>query len=155
MARVLYNTTTLKVQPWPRSDDEDVVGLDSVYVPLEVIQEEMPTLQEGESATATETINLELGTVTYGWDIVPAPTPTDYKVWTNVQSFMAEFTMAEKAQIALSTDMTIAALKLEVATWFSTVESNDERVSIGLNKLVELAILTEARKAEILTISNA
>lgn len=151
----LYHTLEQKVKPYPRSDDEDVVGLDPVYMPLEVIQEGQPALQEGELLNVTETVNLEQGIVTYGWEIVPTPAPLGYKIWHNVQQFMAEFTMAEKAQIGLSTDMTIAALKLEVATWFSTVESNDERVSTGLNKLVELEILTEARKAEILTISNA
>lgn len=76
------------------------------------------------------------------------------KIWPNVQQFMAEFTMAEKAQIGLSTDMTIAALRLELTTWLSTVESNDQRVVTGLNKLVELAIIDEARKAEILTITT-
>lgn len=75
------------------------------------------------------------------------------KTWPNVQQFMAEFTMAEKAQIGLSTDMTIAALRIELTTWLSTVESNDARVVTGLDKLVELAIISEARKAEILTIS--
>lgn len=76
------------------------------------------------------------------------------KIWPNVQQFMAEFTMAEKAQIGLSTDMTIAALRLELTTWLSTVESNDQRVVTGLNKLVELAIIDESRKAEILTITT-
>ena len=153
MPRVLYNTATSQIQPWPRSDDADVIGLDPVFLMLDVIQEPQPTLQAGESATATETINIEQLTVTYGWNVT-ATTPPDHKTWPNVQQFMAEFTMAEKAQIGLSTDMTIAALRIELTTWLSTVESNDARVVTGLNKLVELAIIDEARKAEILTIST-
>lgn len=154
MPRVLYNTSTSQIQPWPRSDDADVIGLDPVFLMLEVIQDAQPILQEGESATATETINIEQLTATYGWNVTPAPPPPDHKTWPNVQQFMAEFTMAEKAQIGLSTDMTIAALRIELTTWLSTVESNDARVVTGLNKLVELAIIDEARKAEILTITT-
>lgn len=75
------------------------------------------------------------------------------KVWPNVQSFMAAFTMQEKAAIALSTDPTIAALRLELTTWLSQVLSNDSRVQMGLNKLVELGILTEQRKQEILLLA--
>lgn len=73
------------------------------------------------------------------------------KIWTNVQSFMAEFTMPEKAQIALSTDPTLAALRLELSAWLSDVYSNDQRVVTGLDKLVELDIITAQRKAEIIT----
>lgn len=151
--KALYDTVAQKVKPYPRNDDENVVGLDPIYVSLEVTQEPKPTLQAGESLNATETVNIEQLTVTYGWNVT-ATTPPDHKTWPNVQQFMAEFTMAEKAQIGLSTDMTIAALRIELTTWLSTVESNDARVVTGLNKLVELAIIDEARKAEILTIST-
>lgn len=74
------------------------------------------------------------------------------KIWANAQAFMAEFTMEEKGGIALSTDPTIAALRLELSTWFSEVHSNDPRVIAGLDKLVELDIITEARKEEIITL---
>lgn len=70
--------------------------------------------------------------------------------WANSQEFMAEFSMPEKAQIALSTDPTIAALRLELSTWFSEVYAIDPRVVTGLDKLVELGIITEARKQEII-----
>lgn len=75
------------------------------------------------------------------------------KTWPNVQAFMAEFTMQEKAAIALSSDATIAALRLELTTWFSQVLSNDQRVQMGLDKLVELGIITEQRKQEIININ--
>lgn len=73
------------------------------------------------------------------------------KIWPNVQAFMAEFTMPEKAQISLSTDPTIAALRLELTTWLSDVHSNDSRVVAGLDKLVELGILTNERKNAIMS----
>lgn len=71
------------------------------------------------------------------------------KTWPNVQSFMAEFTMQEKAQIALSMEPTIAALRLELTTWLSEVHVDDPRVVMGLSKLVELGIISDQRKIEI------
>ena len=61
--------------------------------------------------------------------------------------------MPEKAQISLSIDQTVAALRLELTTWFSEVHGNDPRVIDGINKLVELGILTEQRKQEILSLT--
>lgn len=81
--------------------------------------------------------------------VLPPP-PPDYKIWLNVQAFMAEFTMQEKAAIALSVDPTVAALRLELTTWLSSVSSNSPHVQTGLDKLVELQILTPQRKTEIL-----
>lgn len=75
--------------------------------------------------------------------------PVGPKKWENVQGFMGEFTMQEKAQIALSMDPTIAALRLELTTWLSEVHSDDPRVVMGLSKLVELGIISEQRKTEI------
>lgn len=72
--------------------------------------------------------------------------------WNNVQEFMAEFAMQEKVAIALSMDPTIAALRLELTTWFSEVHSNDPRVLAGLAKLQELGIIDESRKNSILGI---
>ncbi len=98
----------------------------------------------------------------------PAPTPEEIEAaraqaltvweqerqsalqWDNAQDFMAAFTMPEKAQIALSGDATIAALRLELSTWFSAVHPSDARVQSGLNRLVELGIITAERKAEII-----
>ena len=74
------------------------------------------------------------------------------KIWSNAQAFMAEFTMPEKGGIALSTDPTIAALRLELSTWFSEVHSTDPRVVAGLDKLVELEIITETRRTEIISL---
>lgn len=76
---------------------------------------------------------------------------TEAKRWQNVQEFMTEFTMPEKGAIALSMDPTIAALRLELTTWLSEVHSDDPRVVAGLDKLVELGILTTERKNTILS----
>jgi hypothetical protein len=79
------------------------------------------------------------------------PPPPDYKIWPNSQAFLSEFTMQEMAAISLSTDETIAALRLLLSVWFSEVHSNDPRVITSLDKLMELNIITEDRKNEILS----
>lgn len=75
-------------------------------------------------------------------------------IWPNVQAFMAAFTMTEKAAIELSTDATIAALRLELTTWLTEVHPTDPRVIAGLDKLVELGILTSERRTEILATAS-
>lgn len=74
------------------------------------------------------------------------------KRWTNVQEFMGEFTMQEKAAIALSMDPTIAAMRLELTTWLSEVHADDFRVVAGINRIVELGIITPERKNTILSL---
>lgn len=74
------------------------------------------------------------------------------KIWPNVQQFIAEFTMDEKAAVSMSTDPTIAALRLELSTWFSEVHANDPRVVMGLEKMVELGMITTERKTQIITL---
>ena len=86
------------------------------------------------------------------WTVRARTAEESVKKWSNAQAFMAEFTMTEKGGIALSTDPTIAALRLELSTWFSEVHSNDPRVIAGLDKLVELEIITETRRTEIISL---
>lgn len=74
------------------------------------------------------------------------------KRWPNVQEFMTEFTMPEKGAIALSMDPTIAAMRLELTTWLSEVHADDPRVVAGINRIVELGIITPERKNTILSL---
>lgn len=74
------------------------------------------------------------------------------KVWPNVQAFMAEFSMEELAAISLSTDPTIAALRMVLMTWLSEVHSDDPRVIAGLARLIEVGILTQSRRDAIISI---
>ena len=90
---------------------------------------------------------LEADAILAGISFYQEPQPA--KKWENVQDFMAEFTMPEKAQIAISQDPTVAALRLELTTWLSSVHVDDPRVVMGLSKLVELGIISDQRKIEI------
>lgn len=71
------------------------------------------------------------------------------KVWPDVEHFIAEFTMEELAGIGLSMHPTIAALRVLMSTWLSTVRSDDDRVILGLNALESEQILTSERRSVI------
>jgi hypothetical protein len=73
------------------------------------------------------------------------------KSWPDVEAFIAEFTMDEMAQIGLSTDPTIAALRFLLSGRRSQVLSDDPRVVQGLTALVNLAIISDERRTEILS----
>lgn len=153
--KILFHTPTQYLKSYPRADEEPVIGLDPDYDTFDLIQEAQPSYNSiTQYLTATEVIDTATKTVTRGWQInaFAFPPVPDCKIWGNVQEFMAEFTMPEKASIALSTDPTIAGLRLELSTWFSEVHANDDRVVAGLDKLVELDIISEARKEAITTI---
>jgi hypothetical protein len=150
--KILFHIPTETLTSYPRADDEPVVGLDPEYDIFDLVQELQPIFDPAtQYLTPTETIDVPTKTVTRGWQIHDIPIPTT-KIWANVQEFMAVFTMAEKAAIALSVDPTIAALRLELSTWLSEVHADDVRVVLGLDKLVELGIIAQARKDEITTI---
>lgn len=73
------------------------------------------------------------------------------KRWPDVEHFLAEFTPQEMAAISLSADPTVAYLRFLLSGWRSEVHSDDPRVIQGLTALVNLAIISENRKNEILT----
>jgi hypothetical protein len=87
------------------------------------------------------------------WQAVPIP-PDELaararKIWTDAAAFLAEFSMTELAAIELSTDATIAALRLLLASWPKDVWSDDPRIVMGLAALVSAGIIDETRSAEI------
>lgn len=82
MPRLLYDTETATLQPYPRDDDEDVVDLDPRYLMLTLHQqpqpEHDPTTHRLES---TEAIDLQALTVTRDWQLVPISPPPPTPDW--------------------------------------------------------------------------
>lgn len=152
--KILRIKETGKFKAWPRDDNNDILELDTdVYDVYNLTQLDKPEVNtDTHYLQPTEVVNEAEKNVVRGWESVEKPAPPDYKIWPNVQQFMAEFTMDEKAAVSMSADPIIAALRLELSTWFSEVHANDQRVVMGLDKLVELGIITPERKAEILTV---
>lgn len=148
--KLLFDTISQTLLPYPRHDEEPVEGLDSSLLVLDVIQEERPALSAGQVARQTEVLNLEARQVIRGWEI-----ETLAPQWANAQAFMAAFTDQEKTAITLSMDPAIAGMRLTLSTWLSPMHPDDARVQAGLNKLIDLGILTEQRKTEIIATATA
>ena len=76
MARLLYDTETATLRPYPRPDDEPVVGLDPRYISMALIQEKQPAYDPAtERLEPTEVIDLTGATVTRGWEVLPLDPP--------------------------------------------------------------------------------
>lgn len=75
--------------------------------------------------------------------------PAGRKVWPSAAAFLGEFSMAELAAIELSTEPTIAALRLVLASWPGQVWSDNEQIQIGLDALVSTGIIDQSRRDEI------
>jgi hypothetical protein len=73
------------------------------------------------------------------------------KVWPNGEAFLRELTLEELAAISLSTDPTIAALRLLLVARQAEVWSDDQELNFGLSRAVQLNLLTLERKTVILT----
>lgn len=70
--------------------------------------------------------------------------------WPTVQQFMDAFTDAELVAVWDSTDANVKGLRTRLLAWYSTVLADDARIQLGLGLLVQLGILTDDRKTEIL-----
>ena len=87
--KALYNTETNAVLPWPRIDDEPVVGLDAHLLEMTVVQEDQPAYDPvTQRLEKTEVIDAEAQTVTRGWSVVEVPAPTYTATeWVDAQQF--------------------------------------------------------------------
>lgn len=74
MTRLLYNHSNAQLLPYPRQDDQPVIGLDPTLVALTLIEQAPPSYDPAtHRLEPTEAIDLQAGTVTRGWRAVPLP----------------------------------------------------------------------------------
>jgi hypothetical protein len=87
--KLLYNTETNAVLPWPRIDDEPVVGLAAHLLEMTVVQDDQPAFDPAtERLEKTEVIDTEARTVTRGWSVVEVPVATYTAAeWVDQQGF--------------------------------------------------------------------
>jgi hypothetical protein len=87
--KALYNTETNTVLPWPRIDNEPVVGLDAHLLEMDVVQEDQPAYDPAtQRLEKTEVIDAEARTVTRGWSVVEVPAPTFTPAeWVDAQGY--------------------------------------------------------------------
>jgi hypothetical protein len=105
--KLLYSTETQKLLPWPRIDDEPVVGLAAHLLEMTVVQEDQPAYDPAtQRLEKTEVIDAEAQTVTRGWSVVEVPAPTFTAAeWVDQQGFAGN----------RSTTMLYLKLKLDAA----------------------------------------
>jgi hypothetical protein len=85
--KLIYDTINETILPWPRTDDEPVVGLEPHLLEMTVIQENAPSYNsETQMLVLAQTIDIEAKTVTRGWNVVDLP-PKLYSAeeWLNAQ----------------------------------------------------------------------
>lgn len=94
--KILYHTPTQTLVPYPRVDDEPVIGLASDYEVFTVAQEPIPNY---DSAThylrPTQSVNATTKTVTREWDIVENPPPV-----VTMRSLQLSMTLAQTMAIS-------------------------------------------------------
>lgn len=73
------------------------------------------------------------------------------KIWATKSLFWSEFSELEKVSILTSEHAEVKVLYSELTMWTGEVWSDDPRITTGLSALVNLNILTESRKKQILT----
>jgi hypothetical protein len=75
--KALYNTQTSTILPWPRIDNEPVVGLAAHLLEMDVVQEDQPAYDPAtQRLEKTEVIDEDVRTVTRGWSVAEVPVAT-------------------------------------------------------------------------------
>ena len=69
--KLLYNTETQILQPWPAGDADHVVGLEGIYEEFEIIQNKTPTVPDGFNLKQTQNVDVAAKTVTRGFELIP------------------------------------------------------------------------------------
>jgi len=95
--KLLYDTQAQKLLPWPRIDDEPVVGLAAHLLEMTVVQEDRPAYDPAtQRLEKTEVIDTGNRTVTRGWNVVEVPPPA-----VTAEEFLASVGLAGDRQPTL------------------------------------------------------
>lgn len=87
MTRLLYNQASKTTAPYPRADDEPVIGLDRTqWKVVELVEQPQPALHAGQVAELVETLawlpatdaHGVDGTLTRTWKVKQGPPPADW-----------------------------------------------------------------------------
>lgn len=136
--RLLYNTLTERLQPYPRDDDEDVVGLSPEYLIMQVVNAAQPIFDaETEVLVPAQTIDAATQTVTNGWEVKPKPEPVQLPVAVTMRSLRLALIDAGLYQsvVAAINGIPDATEKLKAQIWWTTsmtvYRNNPYVISIG------------------------
>lgn len=121
--RLLYNTLTERLQPYPRDDDEDVVGLSPEYLIMQVVNAAKPVFDEAtEVLVPAQTVNTTTQTVTNSWTIAPKPEPVSLPVAVSMRSLRLALIDAGLYQsvVAAINGIPDATERLKAQIWWTT-----------------------------------
>ena len=121
--RLLYNTLTERLQPYNRTDDEDVHELSAEYLIMQVVNAAQPIFDaETEVLVPAQTIDAATQTVTNGWDIKPKPEPIQLPVAVTMRSLRLALIDAGLYQsvVAAINGITDETEKLKAQIWWDT-----------------------------------
>jgi hypothetical protein len=75
--KLIYDTQTQALLPWPRIDEEPVVGLAAHLLEMTVVQEDKPAYDPAtQRLEKTEVIDTAARTITRGWSVTSVPPAT-------------------------------------------------------------------------------
>lgn len=113
---------------------------------LPVVEQDRPTPGENEKLSRLPDAIIGDEVHTNRWEVVDMTTEeiaaASRKTWPDAAAFLAEFSIEQLAAISLSTNPTVAALRLLLASWPADVWSDDPRIILGLGELVSDGIIT-------------
>lgn len=141
--KILYNTLTQTLRPYPRADDEDVVGLSEEYLPLVVVEIEAPNFDnQTERLVPTQVINTKSGTVTKGWSVESIQLPPVWSV--TMRSLRLALIDANLYQATVATINSIPddKEKLKAQIWWTTSPT------VNRNNAYVLSIASAMSKSE-------
>ena len=136
--KLLYNTLTERLQPYPRGDNEDLVGLSAEYLIMQVVNAAQPAFDaETEIIVPAQITDTATKTVTNGWEIKPKPAPIQFPVAVTMRSLRLALIDAGLYQYVVGTINGILdeTEKLKAQIWWDTsptvYRDNGYVISIG------------------------
>ena len=122
--KALYNTQTSAVLPWPRIDEEPVVGLDAHLLEMTVVQEPQPAFDPAKQRLEkTEVIDTDARTVTRGWSVVEVP-PATFTAEQIVSQYFSAYQIAalQRLEMALlQANKPLGPAMTAAKTWLESV----------------------------------
>ena len=122
--KAIYNTQTSTVLPWPRIDEEPVVGLDAHLLEMTVTQEPQPAFDPAtQRLEKTEVIDTDARTVTRGWSVVEVPVAT-FTAEEIVSQYFSAYQIAalQRLEMALlQAGQPLGPAMTAAKTWLETV----------------------------------
>jgi len=122
--KLLYDTQTQRLLPWPRIDDEPVVGLDAHLLEMSVVQEDQPAYDPAtQRLEKTEVIDTDSRTVTRAWNVVEVPPPAQ-TAEEIVSQYFSPYQIAALSRLEmalLQTGKPLGPKMSSCKTWLETV----------------------------------